>query len=82
MWIPWIPVTGTERDGTEIPVTAGTERDGAEIPVTGTERNGMYWLNLTYGITYKIPFRSTGVWTERNGTGNWFRIMERDTNLQ
>ena len=27
----------------------------------------MYWLNLTYGITYKIPFRSTGVWTQRNG---------------
>ena len=29
----------------------------------------MYWWNPTYGITYKIPFRSTaGILTERNGT--------------
>ena len=62
-----IPLAGTERDGTEIPLD-GTERDGIEIPVTGMERNGMYWWNPTYGITYKIPFRSTGIWTERNGT--------------
>ena len=52
-----------ERDRTEIQVT-GMERDGTEILVTGTERNGMYWWNPTYGITYKIPFRSIGIWTE------------------
>jgi len=50
----------------EIPVT-GMERNGTEIPVIGTERNGMYCWNPTYGITYEIPFRSSGIWTEWNG---------------
>ena len=55
-----------ERNGTKILVT-GMEGNGTEIPVRGTKANGMYWLNPMDGTTYKIPFRSTGVWTERNG---------------
>ena len=54
-----------ERDGTEIPLTR-TERNGTER--NGTERNRMYCWNPTYGITYKIPFRSTGIWMEQIGT--------------
>ena len=42
------------------------EQNGTEIPLTGKELNGMYWRNPAYGITYKILFRSTGIWKEGN----------------